>query len=481
MKISKLIILCVTILALVSCVPKIAEQAPQVDSTVVAVDTVGVIDSLESESPTVTDVDGNTYQTVRIGTQVWMAENLRVKHFNNGDPIPWITTTEEWQNLSSAAYCCYKNDADSMLKYGCFYNIKAVCDHRNVAPEGWKLPNEDDWSILEAYLIKNGYNYDKSTSTNKIAKSLASNTTWLANETVGSPGCKLSSNNKSGFNAIPANCYGGGYETTNSFVDNIVIGLGCYFWVKPKKDETCANYRGLHPYEENFFQGTMRTDCALSIRCIKDPTYTSRETNANNSGNSWLIGTWEVQTDAGLMSLTVINSQSATFLDESGTYTIVDGVFKWRDEKGIVSPFTINYSNKTLKVDGSNYVLRKISSSSNNIHTDNKSRSQSSSSYKRSYRDIFSCRSAVFEFLANHTFKGSDGTRITYDMSTLSLTFSSGKSALFTNVELLGYNQNIARIRAICTNVSGYSATFTLNTSSGTVTDNDGTLYRAVN
>jgi len=478
----KITITCIFVLIFASCGNKLSHEAPQVDSTVVAVDTVGVvIDSLQSESQTVTDVDGNTYQTVRIGNQVWMAENLRVKHFNNGDPIPWITNPEEWQNLSSAAYCCYKSDVDSMLKYGCFYNIKVVSDHRNVAPEGWKIPSEDDWSILEAYLIKNGYNYDKSTSTNKIAKSLASNTAWFANETVGSPGCKLSSNNKSGFNAIPANCYGGGYEMTNSFVDNIVIGLHCCFWVKPKKDETSANYRGLKWDEEVFSNGIMRTDCALSIRCVKNKTYTSSATNTNNSGNSWLIGTWEVQTDVGLMSLTVINSQSATFLDESGTYTIVDGVLKWRDGRGIVSPFTINYSNQTLKVDGSNYVLKKRNSLSNNNQTNSSSSSHSNKSFQRSYRDNFSCRSAVFEFLANHTFKSSDGTRITYDMSTLSLTFSSGKSAFFTNVELIGYNQNIARIRAICTNVSGYSATFTLNASSGTVTDSDGTLYRAVN
>jgi len=123
----------------------------------------------------------------------------------------------------------------------------------------------------------------------------------------------------------------------------------------------------------------------------------------------------------------------------------------------------------------------KESQASRSSQNNSSSSKNNNNSYNRSYRDNFESRSAVFEFLANHTFKGSDGARITYDMSTLSLTFPSGKSALFTNVELLGYNQNIARIRAICTNVSGYSATFTLNASSGTVTDNDGTLYRAVN
>jgi hypothetical protein len=121
------------------------------------------------------------------------------------------------------------------------------------------------------------------------------------------------------------------------------------------------------------------------------------------------------------------------------------------------------------------------SQTARNSQSNSNSSSNSNNSYKRSYRDKFDCRSAVFEFLANHTFSSSDGTRIKYDMSTLSITFSSGKSALFTNVDLLGYNQNIARIHAICTNVSGYSTTLTLNSSYGTITDSDGAVFKAGN
>ena len=68
--------------------------------------------------------------------------------------------------------------------------------------------------------------------------------------------------------------------------------------------------------------------------------------------------------------------------------------------------------------------------------------------------------------------------KITYDMSTLKITFSNGKSALFTNIDLLGYNQNIAKIRAICTNIAGYSTTLALDSSDGTITDSDGIVFR---
>jgi uncharacterized protein (TIGR02145 family) len=102
--------------------------------------------------PVVTDIDGNVYQTVTIGAQVWMAENLKVTHYRNGDPIPNVTDTAAWEGLSTGAYCEYDNDINNVATYGRLYNWYAVDDSRGLAPEGWHVPSDDEWKQLEMYL-----------------------------------------------------------------------------------------------------------------------------------------------------------------------------------------------------------------------------------------------------------------------------------------------------------------------------------------
>ena len=104
------------------------------------------------ETGTVTDTDGNVYQTVKIGSQWWMAENLRVTHYRNGDAIPNVTDNTEWSNLTTGAYCNYDNYANNADTFGSLYNWYAVSDSRNIAPEGWHVPSDDDWKTLEMYL-----------------------------------------------------------------------------------------------------------------------------------------------------------------------------------------------------------------------------------------------------------------------------------------------------------------------------------------
>jgi uncharacterized protein (TIGR02145 family) len=101
---------------------------------------------------TVTDIDGNTYNTVTIGSQVWMAENLKVTHYRNGDEIPKVTDNTTWQNLTSGAYSEYNNDVSTVSTYGRFYNWYAVNDSRRIAPEGWRVPSDEDWQTLIDYL-----------------------------------------------------------------------------------------------------------------------------------------------------------------------------------------------------------------------------------------------------------------------------------------------------------------------------------------
>lgn len=96
---------------------------------------------------TVKDINGNEYCTIKIGNQEWMAENLRVDQFSNGQPINEIKDGLEWQNVQSPAQCVYKND-HANIKLGRLYNWFCVSDQNNICPEGWRIPTLNDWTEL---------------------------------------------------------------------------------------------------------------------------------------------------------------------------------------------------------------------------------------------------------------------------------------------------------------------------------------------
>ena len=100
----------------------------------------------------VTDIDGNGYDTVRIGTQTWMKQNLKVTHYRNGDAIPNVTDGNAWGNLSDGAYCNYNNDNNYANIYGRLYNWFTVVDSRNLCPTGWHTPTNAEWTTLTNYL-----------------------------------------------------------------------------------------------------------------------------------------------------------------------------------------------------------------------------------------------------------------------------------------------------------------------------------------
>lgn len=137
---------------------------------------------------TVTDVDGNVYHTVTIGAQTWMVENLKVTRYRNGNPLQCITVDAIWSSLTTGAYCTYNNSGENSGTYGLLYNWYAVDDIRNIAPMGWHVPTDIEWTNLEDNLIAKGYNYDGTTTDNKIAKALASTTGWFFSSAVGAVG-----------------------------------------------------------------------------------------------------------------------------------------------------------------------------------------------------------------------------------------------------------------------------------------------------
>lgn len=212
----------------------------------------------------VQDIDGNVYNTVTIGTQTWMAENLKTTKYRNGQSIPNIKDANSWISLTTGAWCDYENNASNGTYFGKLYNWHAVSDARNIAPVGWHVPTTEEWTVLENYLITSGYNYDGTTTGNKIAKSLAAKTDWGISTDIGVIGNDLTKNNKSGFSALP-----GGYR---SWKDGIFYNLNYYgkWW-------SSTRYNNLNAWDENlYFDGSGASYAAwgnqagFSVRCIKD-------------------------------------------------------------------------------------------------------------------------------------------------------------------------------------------------------------------
>jgi len=103
---------------------------------------------------TMTDQDGNVYKTITIGTQTWMAENLRTSKYRDGSAIPHITDKTAWGDIYTGAYCNINNTTklDSIATFGRLYNWYAATDSRNIAPTGWHVPTESEWNTLIYYL-----------------------------------------------------------------------------------------------------------------------------------------------------------------------------------------------------------------------------------------------------------------------------------------------------------------------------------------
>ncbi len=100
----------------------------------------------------VKDYDGNEYKTVKAGNQVWMAENLKVTHYRNGQPVPNVKENKQWDALSTGAYCDPVNRPERSEIQGKLYNWYAIADERNLCPAGWHVPSETEWQALVKYL-----------------------------------------------------------------------------------------------------------------------------------------------------------------------------------------------------------------------------------------------------------------------------------------------------------------------------------------
>jgi len=212
-------------------------------------------------SGSMSDIDGNVYKTITIGTQTWMAENLRTTKYNDGTAIPNVVDAT-WGSLTTPAYCWYNNDATTYkVTYGALYNWYAV-NTGELAPTGWHVPTDAEWTTLGNYLAANGYNYDGSTSGNYFAKSLAANTNWAINTGSGSIGNDLSKNNRTGFSAQP-----GGSRNINGFYN---VGDDGGWWSSTEGITNYAWVRNLYYYGSILYRYDDIKHDGFSVRCVKN-------------------------------------------------------------------------------------------------------------------------------------------------------------------------------------------------------------------
>ena len=192
----------------------------------------------------VSDIDGNFYKTIKIGTQWWMAENIRTTRYQNGDEIPNITDDQEWQNTSFGAWVYYNNDSQFNDIYGKLYNWFAASDSRNICPVGWDVPSDQDLNILANHLGQNAGGKLKTTGF----------------EYWNSP--NSGATNESGFSALPS----GGRSINGSFSR---MGERAYVWSSTESDVENAFYRILEYNSGNFIRNDFRKKDGRPIRCLQ--------------------------------------------------------------------------------------------------------------------------------------------------------------------------------------------------------------------
>jgi uncharacterized protein (TIGR02145 family) len=214
-------------------------------------------------SGTVTDVDGNIYNTITIGTQVWMKENLKTTKYRNGDSIGTTTpATLDISGESTPKYqWAYDGNESNVATYGRLYTWYAITDSRNVCPSGWHVPTDAEWTTLFNYLTNNGYGYGGSGS--NIAKSMAATSGWTTNTTAGTVGNDQASNNSSGFSALP-----GGYRLLNGAYD-LIGGFG-YWWSSTEYDSTVAWNRFMTYNYSDVLRNYPNKQSGFSVRCLRD-------------------------------------------------------------------------------------------------------------------------------------------------------------------------------------------------------------------
>lgn len=193
----------------------------------------------------VTDIDGNEYNTVRIGNQLWTKENLKTTRYNNGDSIPYIANNIAWKTTTEGARAFYEGNTAYLDTFGMLYNFKAIADSRNICPAGWHASTAQDW--VETINTLGGAGV--------AGVKMKSKTGWEGESGV--------ENNSSGFTALP-----GGYRDQNG--NYSFLRKYSYFWATPEVDADFANYYNIDKGESNVNVVLEDKKYGTSCRCVKD-------------------------------------------------------------------------------------------------------------------------------------------------------------------------------------------------------------------
>jgi uncharacterized protein (TIGR02145 family) len=216
---------------------------------------------LFSETGTMTDVEGNAYNTVKIGNQWWMAENLKVTKYRNGNSIPHHNYDADWSD-GSAAYTLWSDESNSTVNYpGLLYNWAAVTDTGNIAPVGWHIPTDNEWKELEMTIGMSAAQADNSgwRGTNEGEKLKAKNTQeWVQYSNVWAT-------NESGFTARAGSCrlFDGNWGDPG-------LRFTGFWWSSSGRSSSEAWYRYLDYKNANVFRSACNKNYGFSIRCVKD-------------------------------------------------------------------------------------------------------------------------------------------------------------------------------------------------------------------
>lgn len=205
------------------------------------------------------DIDGNIYRTVKIGDQIWTAENLKVKRYRNGDSIKHVTAHAQWLKISSGAYCMNGNDVRNLEEYGLLYNWFAIKDTREITPPGWHVPTDEEWKTLEKYLGMSQSDADKVglRGTDEGVKLKESGTSHWRSPNTGAT-------NESGFTALSGGNRG---NSDGSFFSQ---GFYAHFWSATEYDALGAWYRHLK-YDNSFvYRGSTYKQSGFSVRLLRD-------------------------------------------------------------------------------------------------------------------------------------------------------------------------------------------------------------------
>ncbi len=207
----------------------------------------------------VTEIDGNTHKTVLIGTQVWMAENLRTTKYNDGTLIPLVTENKEWNSLETPGFCWYDNEQDLSNAYGALYNWYSV-NTGKLCPIGWHVPSDVEWAILISYL--GDYPGGKLKDNNQgIFYPRQGLIVKFGNEWEEEP--NPYSTDQYSFTALPGGFRG---ERGRSYHK----GLYGTWWSSTEKSSKLAWHWGMERDKFGVYRRGLKKKYGMSIRCIKD-------------------------------------------------------------------------------------------------------------------------------------------------------------------------------------------------------------------